>query len=253
MTEPDRGPGYGRTILAEEPRQPETTQSVPGRPLQWGHRGEAAALGVCAVVAIAVPAAAALDVSFPGRTVLAVAFVLMVPGVPLASLLRVPNAVLAGCLAGGISLATALLGATVQLTIGWWHPVGWAAAVAAVSLGATGAVLVRQSPVGTGHDHGRRVRRGRCAGLAVGPAGVCAGTRRRAHPRVAGNSMGEPGLGGRPRGCGRGRLGVRGRSAVGGGGGGLPVAPRRPRLSRSRRRGVGFRTAALRLRQRCRR
>jgi hypothetical protein len=96
------------------------------------------------MVAVALPAVAVLDLALPGRPVLALAFVLLVPGVPVAALLRVPEPLLAGSLAGAISLATALLGATIQVMTGWWHPVGWAASVAVLSLGVTGWVMTQQ-------------------------------------------------------------------------------------------------------------
>jgi hypothetical protein len=106
-------------------------------------RWERAALLAAAAVAVALPLVAALDLALPGRTVLVVLFVLTVPGVPLASLLRLPSALLATALSVALSIAVALLVATVALAAGWWSPLGWATAVAAVGLAATVLALTR--------------------------------------------------------------------------------------------------------------
>ncbi|MDQ1661027.1 MAG: hypothetical protein QOJ68_1007, partial [Blastococcus sp.] len=106
-------------------------------------RLERIALYASTVIAVAVPAVAAVDVRFPGRAVLALLFVLVVPGVPLASLLRVRDSLLASSLAGGISLACALLTSTAALTSGLWSPLGWAVGLAVAHVVATVAAHIR--------------------------------------------------------------------------------------------------------------
>lgn len=106
-------------------------------------RAERTALLLSALVAVVVPALTALDVHVPGRAALAVLFVLVVPGVPAASLLRVRAPLLAACLAGALSIAAALLTATAALLTRWWSPLGWSVVLAAVHLAGTGYALVR--------------------------------------------------------------------------------------------------------------
>lgn len=121
-------------------QQPTSGDGVPAH--------ERVVLLAAAVVALAVPVVAAVDADLPGRGLLAVLFVLTVPGVPLASLLRLPGKLLPAALAVALSLATALLLATAGLAAGWWSPVGWATVTAAIGLLAT-AWALRRLPAAT--------------------------------------------------------------------------------------------------------
>lgn len=93
-------------------------------------------LAVLATVGLAVlvPAVTILDVSFPGRSALAILFALTVPGVPLAVLLRVPAPLVTLSLAVGISLSANLVLPTTLLVAGWWHPVGGVAVLGNATL-----------------------------------------------------------------------------------------------------------------------
>jgi hypothetical protein len=139
--------GGGASLAAEESRPPRDVAAVPesGVPSRRFDRRrlERAALYAAALVAVITPVAAALDVSFPGRMLLALAFVVAVPGVPLASLLRVPSALVTTALAVALSISAALLTATVAVFTGWWSPLGWATAIAAVGLAVTVPALRR--------------------------------------------------------------------------------------------------------------
>ncbi|GAB4082249.1 serine/threonine protein kinase [Modestobacter muralis] len=106
-------------------------------------RTERLVVQAAAVLAVAAPLVAALDVPLPGRTLLALLFVLAVPGVPAVSLLRVPNVLLAASLAGAVSIAVALLTTDAALVAGWWHPVGVAALTGAAGLALTVPALRR--------------------------------------------------------------------------------------------------------------
>ncbi|TWH75330.1 serine/threonine protein kinase [Modestobacter roseus] len=127
-----------------EQRRPDPAAAVPAR-----HRarpaGDRVALLLGAFVAVATPLVAAADLAVPGRALLALAFVLTVPGVPLAVLLRVPDRLLRGALAVALSVAVTLLTAALQVVTGWWSPVGFAVGTAAVSLVAT-VVALREMP-----------------------------------------------------------------------------------------------------------
>ena len=129
----------GGSLLAEPPPPQHRRPVVAPR----HHRGERAVLWIGLVVAVVTPAVAALDIDFPGRALLALSFVLMVPGVPVAALMRVPHPLLAVSLAGGTSIAVALLASTVAVQTGWWNPTACAASIAAVGVAATGWALRR--------------------------------------------------------------------------------------------------------------
>ncbi|MGK5172112.1 serine/threonine protein kinase [Geodermatophilus sp. CPCC 205761] len=171
------GDGASRIAEAVPPpgQEPSTRDVAPRRhPAR-----ERAVLLAAALVAVATPVVAALDVDVPGRPVLAVLFVLTVPGVPLAALLRLPGKLLPAALAVALSIATALLLATAGLGTGWWSPLGWAAGSSAVGLVATAWALTRlplpepgdDAPRGTSAPAARGLR-GRPVALAVLAAAV---------------------------------------------------------------------------------
>jgi hypothetical protein len=134
------GDGASRTAEAIRPGQQPALQS--GTPPRDPARERAVLLGA-ALIAVATPVVAALDADFPGRGLLAVLFVLTVPGVPLASLLRLPGRLLPAALAVALSISTHLLLATAGLGAGWWSPLGWTAVSAAVGLVAAALALRR--------------------------------------------------------------------------------------------------------------
>ncbi|MFW3172991.1 serine/threonine protein kinase [Geodermatophilus sp. CPCC 206100] len=139
------GDGASRIAEALPPGpQPTPGDAVPHR----NPAGERAVLLAAALVAVATPVVAALDVDVPGRGLLAVLFVLTVPGVPLASLLRLPGRLLPAALAVALSISTHLLLATAGLGAGWWSPLGWTAVSAAVGVAAT-AWALRRLPAAT--------------------------------------------------------------------------------------------------------
>jgi hypothetical protein len=89
-----------------------------------------------AVLAVAVPAVTALDLRFPGRSVLALAFLLTIPGVPLVALLRLPDVTLRLSLAVAGSMAASLVLSTASLVAGWWHPLAATCLLSVVGLSA---------------------------------------------------------------------------------------------------------------------
>ncbi|NIZ92040.1 serine/threonine protein kinase [Kineococcus rubinsiae] len=91
------------------------------------------------VLALTVPALAALDVDVPGRPLLAVAFAVLVPGLPLAMALRLPDLLVTLALAVATSFTWALLQGTLVLEVGYWHPV--ASSWPAVPVAAAGAFV----------------------------------------------------------------------------------------------------------------
>ena len=139
----ERGGATDSGVPVAPPAGPGTSAAVaPGFPA--GRVAlERATLLLTALVAVAVPLVTALDLHPPGRAVLAVLFLLTVPGVPAASLLRVRSPLLACSLAGALSIAAALLTASSALLTRWWSPLGWAVVLAAVDLAGTGLALVR--------------------------------------------------------------------------------------------------------------
>jgi hypothetical protein len=131
-------------------------------------------LVVSLVLAVAVPALAALGLHPPGRALAAVLFVTLVPGLPLALALRLPNLLVTAALAVALSFSWALVQGTAALVTGFWHPVGSAWSGTVLALAAT-AVLLRRSrsararvqAVGWPATPGRRLRGGRFRVLAL--------------------------------------------------------------------------------------
>ncbi|MEZ0490656.1 serine/threonine protein kinase [Kineococcus sp. TBRC 1896] len=100
-------------------------------------------LALSLVLALLVPAAAALGWALPGRTLAAVLFVTLVPGLPLALALRLPNLLVTAALASALSFSWALLQGTAALVTGFWHPVGSAWSGSLLAAAATVLVLHR--------------------------------------------------------------------------------------------------------------
>ncbi len=97
-------------------------------------RIERSVVALSAVIALTVPMVTAFGVDLPGRGVLVLLFVLTVPGVPLVSLLRIPDNLLAPSLAGAMSVAASLLSATTAVVRDAWSPLAWAVGLAALHL-----------------------------------------------------------------------------------------------------------------------
>ncbi|MEZ0164122.1 serine/threonine protein kinase [Kineococcus sp. LSe6-4] len=101
------------------------------------------------VLAVLVPALAALPGHLPGQAVGAVLFATLVPGLPLALALRLPNVLVTAALGVALSFSWALLQGVTALTTGFWHPVGSAWSGSAVAVAATVLVLHRSRPART--------------------------------------------------------------------------------------------------------
>lgn len=121
-----------------------------GFPRAPGHvrrvRLERAAVLLSALLAVAVSLVAVADVAVPGRALLAVGFVLTVPGVPLVVRLRLADPLLASSLAVAVSLSCALLTATASVTLDAWNPPAWAFALAALHVAVTPWALRSRAP-----------------------------------------------------------------------------------------------------------
>lgn len=131
--------GTGSTAVTTAPRR----RAEPPAPL-----GRAAlALVGAALLAVLVPLLATLEVQVPGRAVLAVAFFLLVPGVPLALALRLPSSLLTLALAVASSLAVWLLYGTLTIVGGWWEPVVGAWSVTLLALLLSLVVVLRRRSV----------------------------------------------------------------------------------------------------------
>lgn len=77
------------------------------------------ALGMLSVV---VPLLEAADTGGALRTVLAIAFHLTIPGVPLLALVRLSSPTLLLCAGGGLSIALTIISAQLMLWVDAWHP-----------------------------------------------------------------------------------------------------------------------------------
>lgn len=106
-------------------------------------RGDVVVLALASVVALAAPGLASASVPLPGRPVVAVLFMLVVPGVPVAMFLRLPDRLLSANIALGVSLGANLLIATAVLQAGWWQPVMASWVLTAVALAFAVAVVRR--------------------------------------------------------------------------------------------------------------
>ncbi|WP_433528299.1 hypothetical protein ACQPYA_18290 [Micromonospora sp. CA-263727] len=102
-----------------------------------GRRFDLGAVALAAALAVLVPTLTGLDAALPGRALAAVAFVVLVPGIPLAYAVRLPNRLATVVLALCLSIATTLLGGALGALSGRWDPFTVVTATAAVGLLAT--------------------------------------------------------------------------------------------------------------------
>lgn len=89
----------------------------PTATVPWGLLSAALALSVLQ------PLLVVADVPLYGRTWTALAYVFLIPGVPVALWLRLPSVLATVGLAVATSVAVQILVAMVMLQTGWWHPV----------------------------------------------------------------------------------------------------------------------------------
>jgi len=80
-------------------------------------------LGLALVLSLLQTALVLGDLDVPGRTWTALAFAFLVPGVPVALLLRLPSLLASAGIAVAVSIATQILVSMTMLQTGWWHPV----------------------------------------------------------------------------------------------------------------------------------
>lgn len=109
---------------------------------------------VALAVAVLAPLLSALDVHPPGRLLLALLFFLLVPGVAIAELLRLPSELASWGVAVGTSLGLNILVAQAGLVLHFWHPLAGTVLLAVLSV----ALLVlarRMRPRDHARDHGR--------------------------------------------------------------------------------------------------
>ncbi|WP_256787863.1 MULTISPECIES: hypothetical protein [unclassified Frankia] len=98
------------------------------------------ALGLLSVI---VPLLEAADTGGAMRVVLALAFHVTIPGVPLLLLARLDSPVLIGCAGGALSIALTIAGAQLMLWSDAWHPLALVVVLALVSLAALAVDLWR--------------------------------------------------------------------------------------------------------------
>ena len=149
----------------------------PGR-----RRWEWVLLAITALLTIAVPALTAFDIAVPGRAMLAVAFVALVPGLPIAIALLLPDGRVTAVLAVALSLASTLLSGALATTADAWNPERMAAVIGLIGLVAVAGAAVRlrnaRAAVPTaGHapvdEHAAGWNRGRVASLLVVAGAGC--------------------------------------------------------------------------------
>jgi hypothetical protein len=139
----------GSGILAPDERPAMTVPAMPAPRVRGPGR---AVLLVAVVVALAVPVISASGSELPGRPVLGLLYVLAVPGVAVAALLRLPGRLASFVLAVAVSLAALLLVATAQLVAGLWSPIGTQVLLSGIAVLATAAELLRPAPDGEPSD-----------------------------------------------------------------------------------------------------
>ena len=146
--------GSGSSALdldATTVRAPATEDEAPAPGTRtYGSLARTVALVAVALLAVVVPLVATLDLHLPGRAVLAVAYLLLVPGAPLALALRLPSPLLSTALAVATSLATAVVYGTVTIVGQWWQPVAGAWAISLLALVLCLLAVLRRSPATAG-------------------------------------------------------------------------------------------------------
>ncbi len=116
---------------------PATVRPRSLRRIEWW------ALGLSALVAMLLPTLVVGGIDPPGRAVLAVLFVVSVPGVPVAIALCVPDRRITTILAVALSLTTTLLAGALAGVTGYWSPTGAAVVIGALGVVATGVATAR--------------------------------------------------------------------------------------------------------------
>jgi hypothetical protein len=81
------------------------------------------------------------------RVAVVVAAAYLLPGLPIAALLRLPGVALTVVVAGPLSLATTIIAAQTQMVLGWWHPIPIQITIAAVAIVIAGVGLILRPPV----------------------------------------------------------------------------------------------------------
>ncbi|MEJ2864286.1 hypothetical protein [Actinomycetospora flava] len=119
------------------------TAEPPSGPRRWG-LGAWAAVALSALLAVLVPVLVLADAAVPGRALLCVAFVIAVPGVPVALALRLPDQPVTAALAVAISPAAAMLAATTGVLTDAWDPTGALLVLAGTGLVATAVAVTRE-------------------------------------------------------------------------------------------------------------
>ncbi|MEO5833979.1 MAG: serine/threonine protein kinase [Nakamurella sp.] len=121
-----------------------THVSTPTRPaagLVWSTR--LVTLALVALLSVVVPLLAMVDLALPGRPVLAVVFMVLVPGVPVALALRLRNLQATMALALAVSLSYQVIFGTFAVADAFWHPIGSAWIATVIGLGFT-VIALRQ-------------------------------------------------------------------------------------------------------------
>lgn len=117
-------------VAALDPVAPAASPTRPRARWTW----ERVALVGSTVLALVSPVVVWWDIAVPGRTLLAVAFVVMVPGVPVALALFPRSQHLWVGLAPAVSLATFILVSSAQLLLELWNPAAGASLLALVAV-----------------------------------------------------------------------------------------------------------------------
>ncbi len=141
------------TYVESAPPGERTAQLEPPRPATPGPVAQV----LTGLLAVAMPIVTALGQSFPARPVLAVLYLLLVPGIPLAALVRLPSRLAAGTLAIAISLSVQVLVAQGSLMAGGLDAVVAEVAASLLSVGALVFAATRQH-LFAGFDLGRSGR-----------------------------------------------------------------------------------------------
>lgn len=136
-----RFPGSTRPPAPSTSRPP--TRALEALPLL--------AVVAAALLTVALPVLVWTGTPWPGRPVLALLFVLLVPGVPITLALRLPDRRLVAVLSPCLGLATVMITGTVGSTVGPWSPstaVSIQAAVSALFLPSAVVRVLRRRPTG---------------------------------------------------------------------------------------------------------
>lgn len=105
------------------------------------------AVAAAAAVAFVAPVLGMIDVSFPGRLLIALAFFLLVPGVAVLAWMRLPSILATWSLAVALSLSANILATMLQVLTGWWAPLVGISVLAAGSLVVSAIWWDRRTPV----------------------------------------------------------------------------------------------------------